>query len=115
MADERELIAERERKAAELRQGGRNPYANDFQPPHTTAEVNAWFEAGHQPPDLAQPEALAGAPRFGIAGRIVAHRSFGKAAFVKLRDRSGELQVWVRTDVVGEGAFATWKLMERGD
>jgi hypothetical protein len=32
MADERELIAEREKKAAELRELGKNPYANGFRP-----------------------------------------------------------------------------------
>jgi lysyl-tRNA synthetase, class II len=115
MADERELIAEREKKVAELRAAGHNPYANGFSPAHTAGEVHAWFEAGNQSPDPGDAEALAKAPRFSIAGRIVAHRSFGKATFVKLRDRSGELQVWVRQDVVGEGAFAAWKLMERGD
>src|SRR5947207_15794771 len=104
MADERELIAERERKVAELRQAGGNPYANGFAPRHTAAEVLAWF--GQQgetlPPDP---------PRFSLAGRIVAHRSFGKAAFVKVRDRTAEIQVWVRQDVIGEAAFALWKLL----
>jgi lysyl-tRNA synthetase class 2 len=110
MADERELMAERERKVAELRQAGQNPYANDFSPAHTAAELLAWF-------DLHKP--VAGEPasteRFSIAGRIVAYRSFGKATFVKLHDRTGEIQVWVRQDVIGEAAYGIWKLMERGD
>src|SRR3954470_2490755 len=115
MADERELIAERERKVAELRQLGSNPYANDFSPSHTTAQVHGWFDAGNTSPDPGDAAALAQAPRFGIAGRIVAYRSFGKAAFVKVRDRSNEIQVWGRQDVVGEKSFAAWKLVERGD
>jgi lysyl-tRNA synthetase class 2 len=115
MADERELIAARERKVAELRQAGQNPYANGFAPRHTVAEVLAWFEAGNTPPDPTDAAALTAAPRFTIAGRIVAFRGFGKATFVKLRDRSGELQAWVRSDVIGEAPFALWKLMERGD
>ncbi len=32
MSDERELIAERERKVGELRAAGHNPYANGFRP-----------------------------------------------------------------------------------
>jgi lysyl-tRNA synthetase class 2 len=111
MADERELIAEREKKVAELRAAGHNPYANGFSPQHTAGDVHAWFEAGNVPPEPGTP----GAPRFSVAGRIVAHRSFGKAAFVKVRDRSGEIQVWVKQDAVGEAAFAGWKLMDRGD
>jgi lysyl-tRNA synthetase class 2 len=107
MADERELIAEREKKVAELRALGVNPYANGFTPEHTTAEVHTWFDAH------AHPEG--DGARFSVAGRIVAYRSFGKATFVKVRDRVGEIQVWIKQDVVGEPAYAAWKLMERGD
>jgi len=115
MANEEELIAERAKKVAELRAQGLNPYANGFTPRHTAAEVHAWFEAGNASVDPGDAAAMAAAPRFSVAGRIVAHRSFGKAAFVKVRDRSGEIQVWVKQDAVGEAAFAAWKLMERGD
>jgi lysyl-tRNA synthetase class 2 len=114
MSDERELIAEREKKVAELRAAGQNPYANGFAPQHTAADVHAWFDAGNVPtanPVTDQPPA----PRFSIAGRIVALRSFGKAAFAKVRDRSGEIQVWVKLDVLGEKTFALWRTMERGD
>ena len=36
--------------------------------------------------------------RFSLAGRIVEFRSFGKATFVKLADRTGRIQVYVRAD-----------------
>src|SRR3954471_21570556 len=105
MADERELIAERERKVAELRAAGANPYANGFSPSHTMGEVIARFPDIEPPPEPGDKtsekagekaaDASAAKPaevpllsedRFRIAGRIVAHRGFGKAAFVKLRD-----------------------------
>ena len=114
MSDERELIAERERKVAELRQAGQNPYANGFSPSHTAGDVHAWFAAGNVPaanPLTDEPRAT----RFSVAGRIVALRSFGKAAFAKLRDRSAEIQVWVKQDAVGEKTFGRWRAMERGD
>ena len=114
MSDERELIAERERKVNELRQAGQNPYANGFSPAHTAGDVHAWFAAGNVPganPLTDEPKAA----RFSIAGRIVAWRSFGKAAFAKVRDRSGEIQVWVKQDVVGEKTYALWRSMDRGD
>ena len=114
MSDENDLIADRERLVAELRSLGQNPYANGFSPKHVARDVNAWFEAGNQPnhdPFTAAPPA----DRFRLAGRIVALRSFGKAAFAKLRDRSGEIQIWLKQDVLGEASFGLWKLMERGD
>ncbi len=120
MADERELIAERQRKAQELRDAGRNPYANGFAPTHTMAEILARFPA---PPAAADPtpgekgrdpEPLSD-DRFKIAGRIVAHRGFGKATFVKLRDRTGELQVYLKKDKLGDAEYDLFKKVERGD
>jgi lysyl-tRNA synthetase class 2 len=111
MSDERELIAERERKVAELRQAGQNPYANGFSPKHTTGDVRAWFASA----PAAAEGGRASSERFSVAGRIVALRSFGKAAFAKLRDRAGEIQIWVKQDAVGEKTFGLWRMMERGD
>jgi lysyl-tRNA synthetase class 2 len=122
MADERELIEERRKKAAEIRALGGNPYANGFAPTHTAAEIAAKF-AGATPPPAGDgdgggkgaPPALISDEHFKVAGRIVAYRGFGKAAFVKLLDRTGEIQVWVRKDLIGDAAFELWRRVERGD
>lgn len=122
MADENDLIADREKKVNELRARGVNPYANGFAPSHTVAEVVARFADVKAPLEAPAEAGRKGAPpaplsedKFKVAGRIVAYRGFGGATFVKIADRSGELQIWVRKDVVGEEAFETWKLAERGD
>jgi lysyl-tRNA synthetase class 2 len=117
MADERELIAEREKKVAELRARGVNPYANGFVPTHTTGEIAAKFVGAQRPEDgpKGAPPTLLSDERFRIAGRIVQMRDFGKATFVKLKDRGGELQVWMRKDLVGDAAWDIWKYAERGD
>jgi lysyl-tRNA synthetase class 2 len=120
MADERELIEEREKKAAEIRALGGNPYANGFTPTHTAAQIHARFHGAALPP-AAEPVDKGAPPQtltdedFALAGRLVAYRGFGKAAFVKLLDRTGEIQVWVRKDLIGDAAFELWKLAERGD
>ena len=44
-----------------------------------------------------------------VAGRIVAIRSFGKAAFLRLSEGSGTLQVHIRRDVLPERDFAVSK------
>src|SRR3982751_5538168 len=120
MSDERELIAEREKKVEEIRALGANPYANGFTPTHTAAEIAAKFAGAPPPPagdggDPKGPPALLSDEHFKIAGRIVAYRGFGKAAFVKVLDRTGEIQVWVRKDLIGDAAFELWKKVERGD
>jgi lysyl-tRNA synthetase class 2 len=121
MADERELIAEREKKAAEIRELGGNPYANGFIPTHSTAEIRAKF-AGAAPPPPAEGEGGKGAPPvplsdddFAVAGRVISYRGFGKMAFAKLLDRTGEIQIQVRKDLIGDAAFEQWKRVERGD
>ena len=85
MADESELIAEREKKVAELRAAGRNPYANGFSPtPHHRRDA-ASASHGVAPPaadprrrqGCATGAAVRGSLR--VAGRIVAYRGFGKA------------------------------------
>jgi lysyl-tRNA synthetase, class II len=120
MADERELIEERRKKAAEIRALGGNPYANGFAPTHTAAEIHARFKGATLPPvaepaDKNAPPATLTDEDFAVAGRIVALRGFGKAAFAKVLDRTGEIQVWIRKDLVGDAAFELWKHAERGD
>jgi lysyl-tRNA synthetase class 2 len=120
MADERELIAEREKKVAELRALGKNPYANGWVPTHTAADIIERFRGVTPPPEEAAapkgtPPTMLSDERFTVAGRIVAFRGFGGATFVKILDRSGEIQVWVKKDVVGEAEFEAWKKVERGD
>jgi lysyl-tRNA synthetase class 2 len=120
MADERELIAERDKKVAEIRRLGANPYANGFEPTHTTAEIVEKFAGAklpttETPAEKGAPPVMLSEERLRVAGRIIEYRSFGKVAFVKLLDRAGKLQVWVKKDLIGEKAFELWKLIERGD
>ena len=113
--DVNRLMQQRQLKAQELREAGSNPYRNDFRPTHTMSQVIERY-ADVQPHQGGTPDA---APlsddRFAVAGRIVEHRSFGKAAFVKLADRSGRLQVYIRKDRVGEQAYALFKKAEAWD
>jgi len=108
-ATEREIVAQRLRKAEELRALGVNPFGNGREQAHLAREVQDRY--GDAPADE-----IAKAPGpWSLAGRVVAVRSFGKAAFLKLRDRSGEIQVWVKRDKVGERGFEIFKRLDVGD
>ena len=108
-ATERELIKNRLEKAEALRALGVNPYGNGVTPRHLAAELQARY--GEAP-----AEEIARDPGdWSLAGRVLAVRSFGKAAFLKVRDRSGELQVWVKKDKLGETGFERFKLLDVGD
>jgi lysyl-tRNA synthetase class 2 len=108
-ATEREIIANRLEKAEALRALGVNPYGNGVAPRHLAADLHARY--GEAPAaEIAQSPG-----DWSLAGRVLALRSFGKAAFLKVRDRSGELQVWVRKDKLGEAGFEIFKLLDVGD
>ena len=44
-----------------------------------------------------------------IAGRVVAARHFGKAAFLVITDRAGTLQAYLKQDVIGEQAYSAFR------
>jgi lysyl-tRNA synthetase class 2 len=103
------LIRQRLETLAALRAAGVNPYPNDFRPTHAAAQILT--EHGDK-----DAEALAALGQtFALAGRVMALRSFGKAAFVKLQDRSGQLQAYVKRDGVGEEAFGVFSRTDVGD
>ncbi len=106
---EREIVAQRIKKAEALRKLGVNPFGNGFTPEHVAGDVQARY--GSQP-----AEEIARDPgTWSVAGRCLAVRSFGKAAFLRVRDRSGDIQVWVKKDKVGDGSFEVFKLLDVGD
>jgi lysyl-tRNA synthetase class 2 len=108
-ATEREILAQRAKKAEALRALGVNPFGNGLAPGHLAADLVARYGA-------APAEEIAKDPgSWSIAGRVLAVRSFGKAAFLRVRDRSGELQVWVKKDRVGERGFEIFRLLDIGD
>jgi lysyl-tRNA synthetase class 2 len=108
-ATEREIIAQRQKKAEALRALGVNPFGNGQAPRHLTRDIASRY--GDTPAEEIQKDP----GDWSIAGRVLALRSFGKAAFLKVRDRAGEIQVWVKRDRVGERGFEIFKLLDVGD
>ncbi|OEU73762.1 MAG: lysine--tRNA ligase, partial [Desulfuromonadales bacterium C00003107] len=52
---------------------------------------------------------------YALAGRIMARRDFGKAAFIQIQDRTGRLQVFVRRDEIGDETFQHFRKLDIGD
>ena len=50
-----------------------------------------------------------------VAGRIITKRDMGKIAFCNLQDRDGNIQIYIRKDVIGEDAYSIFKLSDIGD
>ena len=89
MATLQDYRNERLRKLAALRELGIDPYPARVERTHTCAKVVEKFDE------------LIG-QTVSVAGRIVSIRSFGKLAFIKLRDASGDVQLYLQKDDVAE-------------
>jgi lysyl-tRNA synthetase class 2 len=53
--------------------------------------------------------------RFRLAGRVMVLRSFGKAAFLDLEDRTGRIQVYVKKGMIPDEEFKAFKKVDAGD
>ena len=89
MATLQDYRNERLRKLETFRQLGVDPYPAKSERTHGCGQVLAQYN------ELAGQEVV-------VAGRIVSIRSFGKLAFIKLRDQSGEVQLYLQRDDVAE-------------
>jgi lysyl-tRNA synthetase class 2 len=108
--DWNDLIRERIRKADEARSSGADPYPNDQRVGWTTAAAR--LAAGESGAEELEKKRI----RVDVAGRIVASRGFGKAAFVVIADRAGRLQAYLRKDRLGDDAYSLFvKSVDVGD
>ena len=55
------------------------------------------------------------APQVSIAGRMMFKRVMGKASFANIRDRQGDVQVYVSKDALGDESYAGFKKSDIGD
>lgn len=109
MSDDNQTIAQRREKARSLAELGVNLYANTFCPENTTTELQ------HKGKALAPQQKDESGLQYSIAGRIMTMRKFGKAAFFTLADRNGQLQCYVKKDIVGDPLFTTFQKWDIGD
>jgi lysyl-tRNA synthetase class 2 len=105
--DESALIAERREKLERLRASGIDPFPHDFA---GRSEIAAVREA-HA--DLADGEETHSS--YKVAGRLVARRGHGKAAFLDLVDATGRLQLHARADVLGAESLDQLLHLDLGD
>ena len=111
MADdgqENRLIAERRAKLARLREAG-NAYPNDFRRDALADELLAAYQSH-------SAESLAATPvEVRVAGRLMVKRVMGGTSFVKLQDRSGQIQLMLKRDRLGEALYGEFKKWDFGD
>ena len=100
---------QRLKKLSEIQALGHQPYPQRFDWTHTPAEIVAKFG------ERTAEELRAAKVEVRVAGRVVALRPHGKAAFAHIQDGGVRLQVYIKLDVVGEAAFKLFQLLDLGD
>ena len=103
-----DLLHKRKEKIEELKNNNINLFPNGFVVSHTVREVQNVVE--NDPESLTQK-----GPVFTVAGRMMAINNFGKSAFIRFRDRSGQLQAYVRKDQIGDEDYRLFKKLDIGD
>jgi lysyl-tRNA synthetase class 2 len=109
MATMKELRDERLRKLEELRTLGIDPYPATSHRTHTAGQIITDFDK------LESKIAT-------VTGRLINTRKFGKIAFFVIRDASGEIQLFLKHDMVkvtdptiGQLSFENLNLLDPGD
>jgi lysyl-tRNA synthetase class 2 len=95
---------DRRAKLERLRAQGIDPFPHEFEGVVPTSSVVDDLEPG-QETDRA----------YRVAGRMVARRDQGGAAFLDLVDRSGKLQLHAKKDVLGDESFHRLVALDIGD
>jgi lysyl-tRNA synthetase class 2 len=106
--DENKLIAERRQKLGSLRERG-NAFPNDFHRNALAEELQ--FMYGVHDNETLEEEHV----DVTVAGRMMVKRVMGKASFVKLQDRSGQIQLRLERDRLPEGVYQDFKKWDVGD
>jgi lysyl-tRNA synthetase class 2 len=100
---------QRLKNLGEIEALGHPAYPRRFAWTHTAKEVGNQFGERTTEQLAAEPVEVR------AAGRIVALRPHGKAAFAHIAGGGGRLQIYVRQDVVGEEPYKLFKLLDLGD
>ena len=100
---------QRLKKIKEIEALGFDPYPHQFVFTHTAGSIiEKWGAAEGAALDVERVP-------IKLAGRVVALRLMGKAAFAHIQDQGQKLQVYVKLDVVGEKLFELFRLLDLGD
>ncbi len=114
MEEKSDLIEKRREKTVQLKESGINLFPGGFAVPHTVREIQSHAEGmGSEPVHTDGAEEKG--PFFATAGRMMAINRFGKSAFIRFKDRTGQMQAYIRSDKVGNETYALFKQTDVGD
>lgn len=99
----------RREKMNTMRENGLDPFGKRFERTHNINElVEQYGELEKEDLETKNVEVT-------LAGRMMTKRGKGKAGFANIQDLTGQIQVYVRVDAIGEEAYEVFDSSDLGD
>lgn len=99
----------RREKLHMLKDKGIDPFGKRFERTHQAQELKEQFDPFSKEELEVKNESVV------LAGRIMTKRGKGKAGFAHIQDLSGQIQIYVRKDAVGEEQYDLFNMVDLGD
>ncbi|MFH1452503.1 MAG: lysine--tRNA ligase [Armatimonadota bacterium] len=97
---------QRQENLKKLYELGKKPYGERFITTHSVENIINEFSSMEQDKE---------GPEVSIAGRITALREHGKATFGNVADKTAQIQIYLKQDLVGKENYELLKLIDLGD
>ena len=104
---DQELI--RREKADKLKELGLDPYGHKFDRTAFNKDIKEKYQ------DIEHDEFENINDEFTVAGRIMFIRKMGKASFFTIQDKTGNMQIYISINDVGEDTYNLFKTADLGD
>ncbi len=104
---EQELV--RREKANKLRELGIDPFGHRFEVTDFSKDIKDEYQ------DMTHDELDELHKEVTVAGRIMFIRKMGKASFFSIKDKLGNIQIYISINDVGEDAYTLFKSSDIGD
>jgi len=104
---EQELV--RRNKMEDIRAKGIDPFGERFDRTHRSVEIKETYA------NTTNEELEANPVEVKVAGRIMTKRGKGKAGFMHIQDRDGQIQIYMKLDNVGEENYEMFSKADIGD
>ncbi|QQK78564.1 lysine--tRNA ligase [Salicibibacter cibi] len=98
-------------KLQQLQEQGYNPFGVRFDRTHTAAAMHETYDEYSK----EELEVKEGEEAVAVAGRLMTKRGKGKAGFAHIQDLSGQIQLYIRKDAVGEEQYERFQTCDIGD
>ena len=99
----------RREKAEELRLKGIEPFGSKIDLTSDSKDIKEKFS------DMSKEDLEDAKNEVVVAGRIMTKRGKGKVGFMHIQDKYGQIQIYVRKDVLGEENYDLFKKSDIGD